>query len=243
MTSMYQAARKQAPATRPASEFMNFRLLRTSVALAFGAALLVGPSLARSQANEPESPYGGTTVEDIIARVNDQIITKSDYDRAEGELDQAGRDHGLSMQEMAAERKDLLRNLIDQQLWLSKGKELDITGETELVKRLDEIRKQYNLDSLEDLEKAAKEQGVSFEDFKANIRNQIITQEVMRQEVGEHIQMTPGGVERYFQQHKQDYVKPESVQLSEILVSTGADPDDAAKIAAGKAKADDIEAK
>jgi peptidyl-prolyl cis-trans isomerase SurA len=242
---MYQAARKQAPATRPASDFMNLRLLRTSGALAvplvFGAALLLAPSLALGQANEPESPYGGTTVEDIIARVNDQIITKSDYDRAESELDQQGRDHGLSMQEMAAERRDLLRNLIDQQLWLSKGKELDITGETELVKRLDEIRKQYNLDSLEDLEKAAKEQGVSFEDFKANIRNQIITQEVMRQEVGEHIQMTPGEVQRYYEQHKQDYAQPESERLSEILISTGTD--DPAKLAAAKAKADDIEAR
>jgi hypothetical protein len=49
---------------------------------------------------------------------------------------------------------------------------------------LDEIRKQYHLETIEDLEKAAKEQGVSFEDFKANIRNGIITQEVMRQEVG-----------------------------------------------------------
>jgi peptidyl-prolyl cis-trans isomerase SurA len=242
---MYQAARKQAPATRPASDFMNLRLLRTSVALAvpfaFGAALLVGPSHARAQATEPESPYGGTTVEDIIARVNDQIITKSDYDRAESELDQAGRDHGLSMQEMAAERRDLLRNLIDQQLWLSKGKELDITGETELVKRLDEIRKQANLDSLEDLEKAAKEQGVSFEDFKANIRNQIITQEVMRQEVGEHIQMTPGEVQRFYEEHKQDYAQPESERLSEILISTGTD--DPAKVAAAKAKADDLEAR
>ena len=122
---------------------------------------------------------------------------------------------------MSAARKDLLRNLIDQQLWLSKGKELDITGETELVKRLDEIRKQYNLESIEDLEKAAKEQGVSFEDFKANIRNQIITQEVMRQEVGEHIQMTPGEVERYYEEHKQDYAQPESERLSEILISTG----------------------
>ncbi len=209
-----------------------------------GMALLVGASLALCQSNEPESPYGGSVVEDIIARVNDQIITKSDFDRAETELDQEGHQHGASMQEMATQRKDLLRNLIDQQLWLSKGKELDITGETELVKRLDEIRKQYNLDSIEDLEKAAREQGVSFEDFKANIRNQIITQEVMRQEVGEHIQMTPGEVERYYEEHKQDYTQPESVRLGEILISTGAEgSDDPAKVAAAKAKADDIEAR
>ncbi len=240
--SMHQVAENRAPAIGPIADFMTLKPLRACAALVFWTALLVGASLARGQANEPESPYGGTTVEDIIARVNDQIITQSDYNRALGELDQEGRQHGASMQEMAGPRKDLLRNLIDQQLWLSKGKELNITGETELVKRLDEIRKQYNLESIEDLEKAAKEQGVSFEDFKANIRNQIITQEVMRQEVGEHIQMTPGEVERYYEEHKQDYVQPESERLSEILISTGRRTMPA-KVAAAKAKADDIEAR
>jgi peptidyl-prolyl cis-trans isomerase SurA len=112
------------------------------------------------------------------------------------------------------------------------------------VKRLDEIRKQANLDSIDDLEKAAKEQGVSFEDFKANIRNQIITQEVMRQEVGEHVEMTPGELARYYEEHKQDFVQPESERLSEILLSTGTDgSNDPAKVAAAKAKADDLEAR
>jgi peptidyl-prolyl cis-trans isomerase SurA len=223
---------------------MNLRHFCGFAAFAFGAALLVCPSLALGQANEPESPYGGTTVEDIIARVNDQIITKSDYDRAETELDRAGQEQHASMQEMAGQRRDLLRNLIDQQLWLSKGKELDITGETELVKRLDEIRKQANLESIDDLEKAARDQGVSFEDFKANIRNQIITQQVMRQEVGEHIQMTPGEAARFYEEHKQDYAQPESVRLGEILISTGTEgSDDPAKVAAAKAKADDLEAR
>ena len=165
---------------------MTLRIFRTFAAIVFGTALLVGAALAQTQAT-PESPYGGTTVEDIIARVNDQIITKSDYDRALAQLDQEARQHGETLQEMSAAHKEMLRNLIDQQLWLSKGKVLGITGETELIKRLDEIRKQYNLETMDDLEKAAKDQGISFEDFKANIRNQIITQEVMRQEVGEHV--------------------------------------------------------
>jgi peptidyl-prolyl cis-trans isomerase SurA len=220
---------------------MTLRLLRTSAAIVFGTVLLVGVTLAQTQANAPESPYGGTTVEDIIARVNDQIITKSDYDRALAQLDQEARQRGETLQEMSAAHKELLRDLIDQQLWLSKGKELGITGETELVKRLDEIRKQYNLETIDDLEKAAKEQGVSFEDFKANIRNQIITQTVMRQEVGEHVQITPGEAERYYEEHKQEYAQPESERLSEILISASAD--DPAKVAAAKAKADDIEAR
>jgi len=231
---------------------MTLRILRTPAALVFGTLLLAGSTLAQTHPAAPESPYGGVTVEEIVARVNDQIITRSDYDRAMKELDSEAREHGASMQDISEAHKDLLRNLIDQQLWLSKGKELGITGETELIKRLNEIRKQYNLETIQDLEKAAKEQGVSFEDFKANIRNNIITQLVMRDQVSRKVQFTPGEVQRYFDAHKQEYAQPESVHLSEILISTGApaagisgavQPDDAAKLAAAKAKADDIEAR
>ncbi len=230
---------------------MNFRFFSVSSLSVVGTILLAAPALAQNRPAPSESPYGGAVVEEIIARVNDQVITRSDYDRAMKELDDEGRQHGLTMQQLSEQHKDLLRNLIDQQLWLSKGKELGITGETELVNKLNDIRKQYNLSTMEDLEKAAQEQGVSYEDFKANIRNQIVTQEVMRQEVGRHMNITPGEVQRYFEVHKQDYAQPESVTLSEILVSTGTpapSPDgstqeDPAKVAAAKTKADDIEAK
>jgi len=224
---------------------MTLRFLRIPAAIVFGTTLLASPMLAPAQNIAPQSPYGGVTVQDIIARVNDQIITRSDYDRALTEVDQEARQHGAStLQEISAAHKDLLRNLIDQQLWLSKGKELGITGDTELIKRLDDIRKQYHLDTIEDLEKAAKDQGVSFEDFKANIRNGIVTQMTMQQVVGASVRFTPGEAERFYEQHKQDYSRPESVTLSEILISTGAaGATDPAKAAAAKAKADDIEAR
>jgi peptidyl-prolyl cis-trans isomerase SurA len=232
---------------------MNLRIFRTPAAFVFSTVLLASYPLAQTtHPAAPESPYGGATVEEIIARVNDQIITRSDYNRAMKDLDQDARQRGATEEQIAAAQKDMLRNLIDQQLWLSKGKELGITGETGVIKRLDEIRKQYHLETMEDLEKAAKEQGISYEDFKANIRNGIITQEVMRQEVGKLVQFTPGEAERYFEAHKQEYVQPENVTLAEILVSVGTpavmepggvQSDDPAKLAAAKAKADDIEAK
>lgn len=226
---------------------MTLRFLRISAVSVLSTMLLAAPAFAQTRPAEPASPYGGVTVEEIIARVNDQIITSSDYNRALKELDDDMRQHGATMQQISEAHKDLLRSLIDQQLWLSKGKELGITGETELINRLNDIRKQYHLASLEDLEKAAQEQGVSYEDFKANIRNQIITQEVMRDQVGSHLNVTPGEVQRYYEAHKQEYAQPESIRLSEILVSTGAPAadgqDDPAKVEAARAKAESIEAK
>ena len=229
----------------PSTENMTLRILRNSAAIVFGTLLLASSGLAQTHPAAPESPYGGITVEDILARVNDQVISRSDYDRAMTELDKEARQQGRSMQEISEGHKDLLRNLLDQQLWLSKGKELGINGETQLVNRLNEIRKQYGLESMEDLEKSAKDQGISFEDFKANIRNSIITQEVMRDQVGRRIQITAGEAQRYFEEHKQEYTQQESLHLGEILISTGTPggTDDPEKLAAAKAKADDVEAR
>ncbi|MDQ1450912.1 MAG: peptidyl-prolyl cis-trans isomerase SurA [Acidobacteriaceae bacterium] len=189
------------------------------------------------------SPFGGHVVEESVAQVNDQIINTSDYNRAATQLEQEGHQQGWSEQELEDHKRDLLRDLIDQQLLLSKGKDLDITGETELVRRLDEIRKQNHLDSLDDLEKAASSQGVSYEDFKQNIRNSIITQQVIRDEVGRHIQMTDAQLQQYYRQHVNDFTQPESVRLSEILIPVKSGGDEAADLAAAKAKADELDAK
>ncbi len=80
------------------------------------------------------------------------------------------------------------------------------------------MRKQNHLDTMEDLEKAASSQGVSYEDFKQHIRNEIITQQVIRDEVGRHIQMTDAQLQQYYRQHMNDFTQPESVRLSEILI-------------------------
>ncbi len=130
--------------------------------------------------------HADTVVEEIIARVNDQIITRSEFLRSKEQLRQeVQQQNPVDADKILADRdKDVLRDLIDQQLLLQRGKDLGITADTEVIKKLDEMRKEMKLDSMEDLEKAAQAQGVSFEDFKNNIRTQIITQQVIGKEVG-----------------------------------------------------------
>ena len=215
-----------------------------SAVLATGLAV-ASPLMTFGQAAtgaQAQLPYPGAVVEEIVARVNDQVISTSDYNRAVQDLDQQAQQHEWTEQQLYEQKHNLLRDLIDQQLLLSRGKELGITGDAELIRELDEMRKQNHLDSMDDLQKAAEQQGVSWEDFKANLRNRIITQEVIRDEVGSRINISPSEVQAYYNEHKQDFDEPEQVRLSEILIPT-ADPDNATQVAEAKKKADEAEAK
>lgn len=160
-------------------------------------------------------------VEEIIARVNDQIITRSEFARSKDQLrDEAKQQAPSDPDKIYSEReKDVLRDLIDQQLLLEKGKEVGITGDTDLIKRLDQMRKDMKLDSMEALEKAATAQGISYEDFKQNMRNQIITQKVIGEEVGSHLAISKDDEQKFYEIHKSEMEQPEAIKLSEILVA------------------------
>jgi peptidyl-prolyl cis-trans isomerase SurA len=192
----------------------------------------------------PAALGADTVIEEIIARVNNSIITRTEYLHSKDQLKQESQQQDPSnADKMYAERqKDVLRDLIDQQLLLEKGKDLDITADTELIKRLDEMRKQMNLESMEDLEKAAQGQGVSFEDFKQNMRNQIITQQVIGKEVGSKLAIGKDDIQKYYEAHMSEMQQPEEIRLGEILVSTdkkaGADTTEEQQVAAAQAKAD-----
>jgi len=176
--------------------------------------------LAQTQAANSTSD---TVVEEIIARVNNSIITRADVRKSREQLyAEASQQPNATTAEQEAKdhEKDLLRDLIDQQLLLQKASDLGISADTDLVKKLDELRKQMHADSMEDLEKAAQSQGISFEDFKQNLKNGILTQRVIGQEVGGHINVSTQEIQQYYDQHKNDMERPEKVRLSEILIST-----------------------
>ncbi len=197
------------------------------------------PTLPTPPATTPDA----TVVEFPIVRVNDQIIDNSDYLRAQQLLTEEAQETNMPPAQLEQRQKDLLRDLIDTQLLLSRGKELDINADAEVVRQLDEIRKKYHFNSMEELEKAVRESGTSYEDFKAKISNDIITEEVERDEVARKLtQPTAKQEQAFYDEHKQEFAEAEQVRLSEILIPT---PDDAtdAQIAQAQAKANDVEAK
>jgi len=180
-------------------------------------------------AKVPEkAPTGeGRVVEEIIARVNNEIITRSELEKAKAQAaedaqqDCSGRCTPEQLQVAVEDRqKFALRDLIDQSLLAQRGKDMGISVEPEVVKELDRIRQQNKLKDLDELEKAVTSQGINWEDFKNSIRNRLLTQEVIRREVGSHITIGHDEERKYYEEHKKDFVRPEQVALRAIEIKT-----------------------
>jgi len=168
----------------------------------------------------------GVVVEQIVARVNNQIITLSDFEKARDSLRQevAQDCQGCNQEKLLAafkdREKDLLRDLIDQQLLIERAKDMTISVDTQVIKQLDDVRKQNNLASIDDLEKAVESQGLSWEDFKTQIKNKLLTDEVIGREVAGRIDISGEEVKQFYEAHKSEFVLPEQVVLAEIFLST-----------------------
>jgi len=169
----------------------------------------------------------GKVVEEIIARVNNEIITRSELDKArtaaaeDAQQECSGRCTPEQLQVAVEDRqKYALRDLIDQSLLAQRGKDMGLSVEPEVVKQLDQIRIQNKLKDLDDLEKAVTAQGMNWDDFKSNIRNRILTQEVIRREVGSHITIGHDDEMKYYEEHKKEFEMQEQVALRAIEIKT-----------------------
>jgi peptidyl-prolyl cis-trans isomerase SurA len=204
---------------------MNWKL---GIAL-LGAVLLVGIStVAQTTEGTPPAaaPKEKRVVEDIAARVNNEIVTMTDLKRATETVRQDVREEcqgctPAQIEAQVAEReKSVLRDLINQSLLVQRGKDMNINVETELVKRLDEIRVRNKLASMEELQQKVEENGTGWEEFRSNIRNNLLMQEVVRREVGSRIIIDKDEINKYWKEHPDEFHRKEMVYLSEMFVST-----------------------
>jgi peptidyl-prolyl cis-trans isomerase SurA len=180
-------------------------------------------------------------VDQVIARVNGDIISQDEVEKftreLAAELKQQGANGGQFQQEFNKRQKDVLRDRIDELLLIQKGKELNVNVDSDLSKYTANLQRQSGMTDIDKFHEWIRQQsGMSYEDFISETKNQLLTREVIGEEVGRHISITPKEIEDYYNAHKQDFVREEKVYVSEILVSTeGKDPA-AATAAEKKAK-------
>ncbi len=164
-------------------------------------------------------------VEQIIAKVNGDIITTADLTRGRRmlveELKARGANEAQVKQALDDQDKNLLRDRIDNLLLVQKGKDSSISVDTDVSKYIADLMIRTKVANQEDLARMIQEQtGQSFEDWKSEMRNNMITQKVVRQEVSGKVNIKKEEVAKYYEEHKADFVREEEIYIREILLST-----------------------
>jgi peptidyl-prolyl cis-trans isomerase SurA len=182
-------------------------------------------------------------VEEIVAKCNGDIVTRGDLDRSRRELIEGLRANGVvgdELEKQLAEReKNLLRDRIDQLILAQKGKDLNINVDSDVSKQMAAIQSDSKIADPEKFQAYIKEQsGMPFEDFKLEMKNRLLTQRVIREEVTDKMSVKHEELEKYYNEHKTDFVREEQIALQEILISS--EGKDAAGVAAAEKKAKDL---
>jgi peptidyl-prolyl cis-trans isomerase SurA len=167
-------------------------------------------------------------VDEVIAQVNDDVITLSMVKRQARERIETMKQNGMTEQQATDEvnkrQGELIAMLINEQLLLQKGKELELTSdvEAEVNRRMLEVAKEQGITSIEKLDQAMRESGVDPVVTRQMLRTEIMKQAVVQQEVDRKIffGLTMDELKKYFQANQGKFVKPESAVLSEIFLSS-----------------------
>lgn len=187
-----------------------------------------------------------TVIEEIVCKVNGDIITRSDLERDRHDAENEFRREGLTgrnLQEaIDSAMRNELRQRIDQLLLEQKGKELDLKVDGDLAKQLANIQRKSGIADPEKFQEYVKEQrGEPFEDYKNEVKNSILVDRVIRQEVSSTIKIKREDEQKYYDEHKGQFQRQERIFLSKLYIST--EGKDVAGVAAAERKAKDMVAR
>ena len=183
-------------------------------------------------------------LEEIIAKVNGDIVLRSEYDASIRELRaEIDRNTQLSDEQTAQQlhqrETNSLRDLIDHRLLIQRAKDLNISVEAQVLRQRDEIMRQYKIETVDEFETwVMEETGQPAEDLMDRMRNNFLSQSVMGQEVGSRIVIPRADIEAYYEEHKEEFVRSEGIHLLEIFISTEGKSGE--ELEAAKKKAEDV---
>src|ERR1044071_9066397 len=178
-----------------------------------------------------------TVVDEVVAQVNDDVITLSMLKKETQERIEALKQNGMTEQQARDEvnkhQAELIATLINEKLLLQKGKELDLANdiEAEVNRRMLQIAQEQGINSIEKLYQAMRESKLDPDEVRRTMRTEMMKQAVLQQEVDRRVYLgfSSNEVKKYYDAQQDKFRKPESVKLSEIYLSTNGKDEAAVK--------------
>lgn len=165
-----------------------------------------------------------TLMEQIVAKVNGDIITRTDLERMKKVLPLQAESMGLKGPQVAEFIKDaeknLLRDKIDDLLVVQRGKELSVNVDAEVSKYLGDLQKRFKIADPDKFQQWIRDNaGMTFEDFKQEKKNELVKRRVVGQEVYSKISIPKAEMQKFYEDNKASFVREEMVFLRELFVS------------------------
>jgi len=185
-------------------------------------------------------------IEEIVCKVNSDIITRSELekDRRDAEAEYRAQNlTGRALQEaVQSASRNLLRGRIDRLLLVQKGKELDLKVDAEVAKKIADAQRRSGISDPEKFQQYVHEQtGMPYEDYKNEIKNQALVDHAIRSEVSSKISFKREDMEKYYNDHKDEFQRQERIFLEKLYVST--EGKDSGGVTAAERKAKDLVAR
>ena len=218
------------------------------------AAVMVGLAVASPRALVSPKPVGqgGDIIEQVLVKVNGEIITKTDLEaRQIAALRQ--KNPNLRPNSDAELKKALVDvtpavivDAIDELLLVQRGKELGYTMTTERFNSIvDNIKKENKIENDEQLQAALKQEGMTMADLRRQLERTMMVQQVQQTEIMQKLQVTDTELKTYYDAHKDEFGTVPQVTLREITINVPvtAQGVNVAQDDEAKAKAEDIRTK
>ena len=180
-------------------------------------------------------------LDEIVAKVNQEIITLSDLQQAmdalRNELAQTAESPEELDQEFGKQKKGLLKGIIEKKLMLQKADELELAGgiDLDVAASLEANRKDAGIPSLEMLDQLLRQQGSSLGQYRENLKQRMIVARLIQQSVYSRVTLLTPEIEAYYREHIEQFTEPAEVELGEILLLT-----EGKNLAAVKEKSEEI---
>ncbi|OGD38720.1 MAG: hypothetical protein A2V45_13850 [Candidatus Aminicenantes bacterium RBG_19FT_COMBO_58_17] len=168
-------------------------------------------------------PAAGQVVEEIVAIVNEDIITLSDFKEYHDSVYQMMRGQ-LKGEEFDTQyervKKDMLETMITDLLLLQLAKKKQYNVAEDVKNYVDRLKQENNIETDAQFRQALLQQGIQFEQFLKQIEENILRQLLVSQEVDRSIVVDETEGVNYYKIDQAEFVEPEEYKLRAVYLST-----------------------
>jgi peptidyl-prolyl cis-trans isomerase SurA len=187
----------------------------------------------------PPAAASAKVIDAVYVIVNDEVITKREVDNRIVEITQRLRSQGAQMPDADSLRRQVVEAMIAERAQLQMAKEMGVrVDDTTLDRAIARIAENQKV-SVQEMRNQLEKQGMSFGQFREQIRSEIMMQRVIEHEVDSKLQVSDAEIDTYLAAEKAAAADRVEVDLSQILlrIPENATPE---QIAARKARADEV---